>query len=534
MTLVNPLMLSLAVFASSQEQARLSDQFHCSLAPPIRALLESEQTNLTDSRLILELIPNHRGFGGGEVERRVILKSTPIASWSLEDEAVQLDLATGSLTAGTPELSHPSRWESLEGAFLLRPRLQIDRGPTEPPQMVSGPEIELVLAAEREEVLTLELDEILTGPLNEDLPHPGIMEIEIGSPLLEGPVKRRLGAVERTHRAHVVVPMDYHSLNATRRRWPVVYVIPGESSPEETAEVLSRLANEPSMRKILPQVIWVVLDPRTPYGHHYFLDSRLHGLRSRALVEEFVPWIDVRFRTIPQADARILVGEQQGGSSVLHLLAEHGDVFSNAWSTSPEAVCFASLGHINLYEDPNCFEQLDGRPKPALRSPLGTDRILVHLDVQGEVMRSRAADPTKQGRERWHELCAVFGGGFGDSLDDWWPFDPVTGVTRPVQVSRWSGNDLARKVQRSPEMARRLREGARILIGARDEYYRNRGTRSLFDAVERSLETEGTSEDTEAWIDEIDSASSLEVAMIANMRRNEEIIELLKERGHHD
>ena len=126
------------------------------------------------------------------------------------------------------------------------------------------------------------------------------------------------------------------------------------------------------------------------------------------------------------------------------------------------------------------------------------------------------------------------GGGFGDSLDDWWPFDPVTEVTRPVQVSRWSGNDLARKVQRSPEMARRLRDGARILIGARDEYYRNRGTRSLFDAVERSLETEGTSEGTEAWIDEIDSASSLEVAMIANMRRNEEIIELLKERGHHD
>ena len=83
-------------------------------------------------------------------------------------------------------------------------------------------------------------------------------------------------------------------------------------------------------------------------------------------------------------------------------------------------------------------------------------------------------------------------------------------------------------------MARRLRDGARILIGARDEYYRNRGTRSLFDAVERSLETEGTSEGTEAWIDEIDSASSLEVAMIANMRRNEEIIELLKERGHHD
>ena len=134
MTLVNPLMLSLAVFASSQEQARLSDQVQCALAPSVRALLESEQTNLIDSRLILELIPNHRGFGGGEVERRVILKSTPIASWSLANESVQLDLATGSLSAGTPELSHPSDWEDLEGAFLLRPRLQIDRGPSEPPQ----------------------------------------------------------------------------------------------------------------------------------------------------------------------------------------------------------------------------------------------------------------------------------------------------------------------------------------------------------------------------------------------------------------
>ena len=360
MTLVNLLVLSLAVFASSQEQVKLSDLVQCSLAPQVIALLESEQANLAGSRLILELIPNHSGYGGGEIERRVIMKSTPIASWSLQDPAVELDLATGSLIAGTPEVSYPSHWDGLEGAFLLSPRLLIDLGPGTAPQRVSGPEVEVSLGAENEDVIILELDEILSGIKSEDLPNSNVIEIEIGSPLLEGPIGSRREIGDRTHRAYVVVPMDYHTLNATRRRWPVVYVIPGESSAPETAAVLNRLANEPSMKNILPQAIWVVLDPHTAYGHHFFLDSEFHGLRSRALVEEFVPWIDVRFRTIPQSDARILVGEQQGGASVLHLLAEHGEIFSNAWSTSPEAVSFSALGHINLYEDVNCFAEADG------------------------------------------------------------------------------------------------------------------------------------------------------------------------------
>ena len=65
MTLVNLLVLSLAVFASSQEQVKLSDLVQCSLAPQVIALLESEQANLAGSRLILELIPNHSGYGWG-------------------------------------------------------------------------------------------------------------------------------------------------------------------------------------------------------------------------------------------------------------------------------------------------------------------------------------------------------------------------------------------------------------------------------------------------------------------------------------
>lgn len=522
--------MSLALIGSVQEDPRISDQFRCRLAPGVVQLLREAGENGSEVRLVLDLLPTHRGFGGGVAEAEVIRASTPIASWNLPTESVELDLDEGTLLAGMPERSYPADWEALNGDYRLRPLLLVKATSDEADVRAEGPEVPVSLLADTAERVELSLDEVVRGePSAEEMvAAPGVLEVMYESQLLSQHNDYAMVGDEDMHRAHVVLPLGYHDLKHERRTWPVIYMIPGRAGAEEVAGTLAKLAAEPAMKSILPQAIWVVLEKDTPHGHHFFLDSSLNGPRGSALVEEFVPWIDIRFRTIPESDARILVGEDQGGFAALHLLAEHPDVFADAWAISPEAIALEALGTINLYGDASVFDQPDGTRNPALRTSLGSERELIHLDVRGEVMRSRALD---RGGDRWHELCAAFGGSPSTDRAKWWPFEPDTGRPRPIQVSKWAQNDLARRARMDPALARRLNEHARILVGNRDESYRNLGARALEEAVRSSLE-DGV--ELRPWVTEMAASNSVEAGMIATMLRNEQIMELLRDRGHHE
>ena len=533
---MNPLILSLTLFGSLEQEMRLSDQFRCDLAPGVVEVLRAQKSAWGDSRLILDLRPMHGGYGGGVIEREVIESSTPIASWSLAGDSVTVDLDQGQLIVTDPELSYPGDWDALGGEFLLRPALIVSAGEETGAIRVEGPEGAITLRAGESELIDLELDTVIREPDPESdaTPPSGMLEVMFESSLLSEHHGYGSQNEEHLHRAWVVLPLGYHDLNASRRMWPVIYLIPGRSSAKDFAASIAKLAREHSMKRILPQAIWVVLEKQTRYGHHFFLDSALHGPRSRALVEEFIPWIDVRFRTIPQVDARLLVGEEQGGFSVLHLLAEHEETFSDAWAISPEAVSLDSLGTIDLYGEGNAFALPDGGFKPALRSPLGSERELIHLEVWGEVMRTQALDPTGRSTGRWNELCAAFGGRPSTNRESWWPFDPTSGELRPVQVNRWKQFDLARRARMDPSLALRLNQGARILCGEQDECYRNLGIESLDEAIRTSVSRHGFETALREWVTQIDAASSIEAGMIATMRRNEEIMEVLRTRGHHE
>ena len=146
-------------------------------------------------------------------------------------------------------------------------------------------------------------------------------------------------------------------------------------------------------------------------------------------------------------------------------------------------------------------------------------------------MRSRALD---RGGDRWHELCAAFGGSSTAERANWWPFDPETGRPRPIQVGKWEQHDLGRRARLDPVLAGHLGEHARILVGNRDEYYRNLGARALEEAVRSSLEEGGNEVEPRPWVTEMTASNSIEAGMIATMLRNEEIMELLRNRGHHE
>ena len=267
------------------------------------------------------------------------------------------------------------------------------------------------------------------------------------------------------------------------------------------------------------------------FGHHFFIDSDLHGRRSAALVEELIPWLDVRYRTITDSKARLLLGEEQGGRAALTLLLDHPEVFSKSWALSPEAVAFEAIGCLDLASDGNAYTEVDDSQRPAMRTVLSDEREIVHLDVEDEVMLCRTLRSNGMSGQKWDELRAAFGAVQAGQIGPRWPFDPETGRMRPEEVMRWMSRDLTTRVRNEPRVAKRLVEDARIFVGAYDERYRNLGVRFLEMTTEAVLAEHDRDLD---WVVEIEEADSESSNAIARLPVHDEIITTLRNNAFHD
>ena len=247
---------------------------------------------------------------------------------------------------------------------------------------------------------------------------------------------------------------------------------------------------------------------------------------------ELIPWLDVRYRTVPESSARILLGEEQGGRAALTLLLEHPDVFSKAWSLSPDAVSFEALGCLDLSNDSNAFIELDESERPAVRTVLNEDREIVHLDVKDEILLAETLSADGRSGQRWDELRAAFGVVKSRRNPARWPFETDTGDMRRSDVMHWMGRDLTERVRRSPELARRLADDARIFVGTYDERYRNLGVKRLQMTTEEVLKAQGT--EPGPWVVEMDKADSRSANAISRLSVHDEIITVLRGRDLHD
>jgi hypothetical protein len=357
----------------------------------------------------------------------------------------------------------------------------------------------------------------------------GLLGIEFESASL--PLELGLPA---KHRAWVALPRGYDNIHTARRIWPTVYFIPDHGSARDAATTIARLLRQPEMKLIMPQAIWVVLDPDGPTGHHFFTDSPTNGSRSRALVEEFIPWLEIRFRAIPDAKARVLYGIGAGGRAALGLFADHPTVFSWVAAISPEALSFGSIGTVNLYTERNAFRTANGTPRIAVRSPLGPNRDRIHAEVEGEVDIARVISPDGFSGTRWDAMRSAFGVTMQPKRAPPWPFDPESGAIDREVVSGWKRHDLVLRALENPELASRLQDHSYIIVGERDQWYRQRGVFSL----EAVLATQQRSDDSETpatgLIKILPGATAEEVAAVAPLRIFDAMIDHLQENDLHD
>ena len=105
-----------------------------------------------------------------------------------------------------------------------------------------------------------------------------------------------------------------------------------------------------------PRMIAVTFQHPTPFfDDSYAVNSANNGPYGDALVEELIPYLEKRFRMIPEGYARILTGGSTGGYESLALQVFNPRSFGGTWTFYPDPIDFRSLFLINIYDDDNAF-----------------------------------------------------------------------------------------------------------------------------------------------------------------------------------
>jgi S-formylglutathione hydrolase FrmB len=263
----------------------------------------------------------------------------------------------------------------------------------------------------------------------------------------------------------VYLPPGYDDDASTR--YPAVYVIQGYTG------FLNMWANRTAYRRPFietadevfaggeaPGCIVVYVDAWTAYGGSQFVDSPGTGAYHSYLCDEVVPWVDARYRTLPERDSRAISGKSSGGFGAMITPMLRPDLFG----------ALATHAGDSLYE-------LSYVPEFAKAA-----RFLRAYDH--DIMRwwAEFKSRTSFTKEADHTLLVVLGCSacFSAAEDGTpeLPFDPRTGALRPRVWQRWLDWDPVRMVERYADALRSLR-AFWIDAGTRDEFHLDLGAEAF-------------------------------------------------------
>jgi S-formylglutathione hydrolase FrmB len=255
------------------------------------------------------------------------------------------------------------------------------------------------------------------------------------------------------------------------RRYPAIYVIQGYTghllmwrNRAPYRQPFTETADAVFARGDAPPAIVVYVDAWTAYGGSQFVDSPGTGRYHSYLCDEIVPWVDGRYRTMPDPGHRAIMGKSSGGFGAMITPMLRPDLFGALATHAGDA----------LYE--YCY--ISGFPQDV--------RLLRQYDADvwrwWDDFRSR----TSFTKEADHALLMLLGvsacfSAREDGQVDL-PFDPRSGVLRPEVWQRWLDWDPVRMVPRYAGALRSLR-AIWIDAGSRDEHYLDLGAQAFRDAL---------------------------------------------------
>lgn len=500
-------------------------------------------------RLILFFLPDTPRWVGVDPSAGPFLTAPqPIASIPVaglrEGSEIVIDTARLSDSIGTRE-----GLEELSGDWRVQAVLDVDftvRGHLGPGNLTTNvlnvtlsrdesDEIDLTLSGAVEPPDSAERASVASAPSPSTDPDaataPAVEWFARPSALLTAALRRPVSL-----RAGVVLPYGYDDLSFPRRIWPTIYVLGDFGASHLDAEPAAAALRDPAARAAVPQAVWVYLDVSSPWGYNAFCDSDAQGPIGRALIEEFIPALEERFRLIRRSDARVLLGHGFGGWAALNLLLKEPGTFGAAFASSPEFVDFSAIGRIDLYRDASLYLARDGTDAPAVRSILGPNDDRVHLSMREQMLIERAIDPDGRSGERWAARDAMWSPWQAERDGPRAICDAASGAIDVVAGEAWSHADIARRFEQNPSVVGALLASrARILSTTRDPFYRNEAVARLRARLESWREREraaGRTAPSGGFIELVDGLDDESLRQLATLRFHREISGFLRSMGH--
>jgi enterochelin esterase family protein len=298
---------------------------------------------------------------------------------------------------------------------------------------------------------------------------PGLVEIArhpsrllAGNPLGDPSVRE----------AGVYLPASYQA-NRTRR-YPTIYFLHGFTGAGPSTLMqrspwlpsLDQRINQVIERGEMQEAIVVFPDCFTRYGGSQYVDSPAIGRYQSYFTDELVPFIDARYRTLPERGGRALVGKSSGGYGSLVIGMRRPDLWNAIGSHAGDSafdLCYArELPSVVL-----ALQRAGGIAKFLAWFEAQPIKPGFTIDVMSNLCCAAAWSPRARGPY-----------GFGKGFD--LPIDLETGAFIPELWDRWLAADPVRMLDDKRHLdALRSMHTVFLDAGKSDEYMLQLGARQL-------------------------------------------------------
>src|SRR5438874_3943622 len=264
----------------------------------------------------------------------------------------------------------------------------------------------------------------------------------------------------------VYLPPGYDA--DTKRRYPSIYVIQGLTGQIDMwrnrfhlRRNFPELADAQFAAGASPPAILIYVDCWTSLGGSQFLDSAATGKYHTYLCEEIVPWVDQRYRTVPESANRGIMGKSSGGYGAMVTPMLRPDLFGGLATHAGDAI----------FE--NCYASFFPDSVRALR-----DDHQGSFDEFWKDFRSRVAFTRPSDFLLMNDWCMAACYSADPDGTVHVPYDTATGEIIPDVRQRWLQWDPVRMV---PKHADGLRDMRAIYIdaGKKDQYFLDLGAEAF-------------------------------------------------------
>ena len=307
-------------------------------------------------------------------------------------------------------------------------------------------------------LLTKDFSKVYTLVSNEAVPEPifketkFVKELKASSTLL-GSFHHKAMTVD----AAVILPEEYYK--EPQRSFPVMFIVSGYGGDYHfysgDSVIRSRAIDS------FP-CITVYLDGNCSLGHSVYANSDNNGPWGDALVKEFIPQLEKKFRC---NGARFLRGHSSGGWTVLYLQSHYPTVFAACWASSPDPVDFRDYQKVNLYENENLIYDKKGK-------------LRMVATVAGSIPWASSKQAYQAERviyrgEQMHSFDAVFSARGADGNPER-ICDPFTGVMDQKVFEHWKNYDLTLYLRTNWDKLKKDLDGKiRVTVGEQDNFLLN-------------------------------------------------------------